>query len=163
MAEAVLVDVANATKELIADHDFGIEFESAVSYADATRKLEDLTGKLHIDIVPFRSPFKFLSRGVIEYECSLDVVVRRVFTESEQQPSNGHVDVEEVNRLIKLMQDIDEFFIQDAKAQTLSSGGWQARLKSTDKKLDYDRRHLYMNDQFTGWNRVTYLAAKEIA
>ena len=164
MAEAILVDVTNAAKVVLADHDFGISnCEVKFSYADATRKLEKLTGKLHIDFVPFRSPSILTGRGLLQYDCSFDVIARKKFTEGDQKLSDGQIDEMEISRLILLMQDIDEFFITDASAKelTLASGGWKARIRSTDKKQDYSRPHLYLHGQFTGWNRVTYLAAKE--
>lgn len=161
--EAVLVDVTSAAREILAAHDFGMVVETRFSFADATRKLEAMTGKTFIDCVPWRSPNKFNAKKVLEYTCSFDVVVRRKFTENQQEIASGKIDPAEINRLLKLMQDVDEFFLTDATAKelTLSAGGWNARIQATDKKQDYSRLHLYTNGQFSGWNRVTYLAAKE--
>jgi hypothetical protein len=165
-AEAYLVDVANAMQIAVANHDFGIAFNSEMSYADATKKLEEYTGKLNIDFVPWRSLPSFTAKRVLQYECSVDVVARKKFNpKGDQELSTGRTSKEEINRLIKLVQDVDEFFLLDAAAKELTLptiGGWKATVQSSDKKQDYSRLHLYTADQFTGWVRVTYLASKEV-
>lgn len=162
MSEAVLVDVTNATKDLIAAHDFGVPFETKFAYSDITRKLTEIT-ELYVDFVPWRSTSQLTARGVLEYTCEVDLVARKKFDDrADTEQHTGNVDPSEVNRLLLLMQDLDEYFIQSGRELTLSSGGWVARLKKTEKKLDYHRPHLLHNSQFTGWNRVTYLAAKQI-
>jgi hypothetical protein len=161
--EAILVDVANGLKTAIAAHDFGLEFDSEVNYADATRTLQELNGKLYVDFSPFRSPTSFDARGVIQYTCTVDTIIRQKFAVADLNiQKNGRIDVTAINRLLKFEQDIEEYILASVRSLTLSSTSWTAALKSTDKKLDYSRPHLYTNQQFTGWIRATYLASKEI-
>lgn len=164
MAESILVDIASAVIDEIQGHDFGLEFESELSYADASRELKDLTGKLHIDVVPFRAPIIGLAdRSNLLYEATVDIVIRKKFTKDDHPIDAGEVDPAEVNRLVKLVQDVEELFTpSQAAGQTGGLTSFtDAKWKETDKKMDYSRPHLYSKSQFTGWVRVTYDAVKE--
>jgi len=160
MPESVLVQTAEACVVTIQAHDFGIEFESELSYADVTRELKD--NLLHVDVVPWRAPVVELAdRGKLLYEPSVDILVRKWF--GKDAHSEGKIVPSEINRLLKLVQDIEELFTPSQSAgqtgflTTMTEASW----KETDKKMDYSRPHLYVKSQFTGWIRVTFRMAKE--
>lgn len=164
MANAVEVDIAEAIKDELNAHDFGITFRAERSEADASTPLTDL-GAVHVDVIPWLPQPELDARGTVEYTVQVDVLIRKRFEASEQSQNTGLVPISETDRLRKLRQDITEYFLPCEPAQ---SG---RRLTAiTDATIDelkvmsgMVRPHMKQYRQFTAWLRLTYLTSRTIS
>lgn len=163
MAESVEVLIAEAIAEEIRLKDFGPEFFVKRSYADVSVPLKDNDDELRVDVVPFRSESSLVSRADLEYTVETDVLIRKKFTAKQQDVDSGEIQTEDVDELMKLRQDIEEYF---ASSQDTNQTGRQltdiqdAVWQNSRTMASYVRNHLRVHRQFTGWIRLTYLIAR---
>ena len=164
---AVLIEVADAVSDALNGHDFGIPFTAQRSYADWNDELADLA-EVKVDVVPFRSVPDLDSVGTYEIPVTIDILIRKHFDYSDQD-SDQTIPNEIIDPLIKLVQDVWEFF-----APSQANGAHTGRLTLTSGlsaawdsdnparvMADYVRPHLRKMRQFTGWIRVGYVVSKE--
>lgn len=158
MADAQLVQVAEAVKAAIVAHDFGIAFECNRCYPDLDEKLKN-AGKLRVDLVPFGHPVSELaSRGSTSYRCTVQIVTRKRFDFGDQQVDSGRIEPAEIDRLILLEEQIHEFLCHEDQRELRANMNWQA-MKITDTYLT---KHLREMQQFTGLMLVTYDTMKAL-
>lgn len=161
MANAVEVDIAEAIKDELNSHDFGIAFQAERNEADPTVPLEEIN-QLRIDVVPWLPLSVLATRGTLRYSAPTDILIRKRFEGSQQSISSGRIPKEETDRLRKLRQDIAEFFMP---SQTTNTGRSltaipNANWVETKVMAGLVRQHLKLHSQFTGWLRITYAVQK---
>ena len=153
MANAVLVDAAEAVKTAIEGHDFGLPFVIERNYADYDLELEDLT-ELRMDIVPVRHVTAELeTREHLGYETDVDICIRRKFGETDAEP-DLRLSKDAIDALCKLTEDVHELLT----AEALNENRWTA----AKILLCPNKKHLRVNRQFTSLIRVTYQTSKAI-
>jgi hypothetical protein len=145
-AQAELVKVAEAIKEELNRRPFTLPFDAVRSYETDT-ELKDL-GTLHVDVVAVNAPTSLDDRGSVGYACRVDIGVRKKLSQ---------VDVDEVDRLMLLVQEIAESFIA-IRLASYPGAAWQ----STDIRVWYVPRHLRELLQFTGIVRVEFAVSKTL-
>lgn len=163
MAESVEVLIADAIAKEIRAKDFGPEFLVKRSYADVSVPLKDLDNELRIDVVPFRSESSLSSRADLEYAVETDVLIRKKFTAQQQDVDSGEIQNEDIDELMKLRQDIEEYF--SCSQETSQTGRRLADVPDAawDRSrtmASYVRQHLRLHRQFTGWIRFTHLISR---
>ena len=163
MANATIVDVAEAIKEAIKGHEWLIrELCVERSYANVRQKLEDLD-TVRIDVVPWNSQPEIDSVGTFLWPCEVDILIRRRNTANEQNPS-GELRKEEIDLLMRLVQDVYEFFLPSQATDPEQTGRLvtfdEAHWEETRMIAHYVRSHLAELRQFTGWIRLTYSVGK---
>jgi len=158
MANAVEVDIAEAIKDELNGHDFGIAFCAERSEADVSVPLTTL-GLLRVDVVPWLPQQELETRGDVEYTVDVDVLIRKRFEPSEQQITNGRITTEDTDRLRQLRQDIGEFFLPSSPTQGSRrlSNFTVASLREVKVMAGLVRGHLKQHHQFTGWLRLTFV------
>ena len=148
MADAILVAAAKAVYDAIDGHDFGIEFDLERSYADWELE-RDQEMPLRVDVVPFRhSKIELASRAGITYEVEVDIAVRMSFGQ-DSQGAGGRIPNEEIDPLVKLVEDIHEFFVKE-----IVGSGDQPWIASVIR-APFVPQHLRNLRQFTGLVRIT--------
>lgn len=154
MANAVLVDAAEAVKTAIEGHNFGLPFSIERNYAEFDVELEALTD-LRIDVCAVKHVSAGMeTRGAIAYETETDICVRRKFGSTDSDPDQ-QISKEAIDLLVKFTEEIHEFLV----AETLGTG---ARWSDAKLLMCPNKRHLRLNRQFTSLIRVTHLTSKDI-
>ena len=153
MPSAVLVQVAEAIKSAIKDHDFGVTFDELErNWADFNVEIEEI-GKLRCDVVGVvHEACEFDSRGSLNYVCPVDIVIRKRFGQADQTDC-GRLDVKEIDRLALLVEQINEFFCEEYNKRL--PGFDDATWRSVDIRACASREHLQKR-MFLGVVRVTY-------
>lgn len=105
---AVVVEVAEAVKEQLNGHDFGIPLEAVRVHARRRLKADKLT-ELRVDVVPVMWTNGLASRGSGDTDAIVDVFIRKKMTETEQD-HEGQVANEEIDTLVELAEDIADLF-----------------------------------------------------
>jgi hypothetical protein len=157
---AALVYVADLVAAALNAHDFGegVQFQAERSYADWDLKLED-ANELHVDVVPVNLPSAVLnSRGNAGYDVTVDVGLRKRFTQQESEEHTGRIDLAEVDRLVYLLEQMHELLCGYDKRVLASNVAWQAST-ITDAFVP---EHLRQNRQYTGLMRLTYRVKREL-
>lgn len=156
---AVLIEVADAlTAELrsaVEDGEFaGLHFDPERSYADWDEELADLDC-LHVDIVPATYDETDLdTRGSVGYVVSVDVVIRKKFSQEKRQ-QNGKIDPEEIDRLVLFVEEIHEYLCK-IRLTGYEDASWkEAMIRSA-----YSREHLRTMGMFLGVIRVSFDVSK---
>lgn len=172
---AILVQVAEAIRSELADHDFGVPFEPVRSYADWDLPLDMDDCELHVDVVPFSAKPSPETRGSKEYSVSVDVCIRKKLGFDEQHSETGEIVNEEVDALVELTEQVGEYFAYDGPLEgrlpDVPEASWSMDTGSsfreasggTDFKAMYDRDHLRELRQYTALIRLSYRVTKEAA
>lgn len=165
MPEAVIVEVAEAVKEAIKGHDFGVHFELERSYAEWSDELTTLD-ELRVDVVPWLDLPNLGASGLLDYPQTIDVLIRKRFGQTEYSPDTGRIDRSDVDRLMLFVQDLWEFFVPCQPTQTgilTTEAGYRAAWDPETTKMmnHYVRPHL-RKLQFTGWIRLGFLVSKDV-
>lgn len=154
---AVLVLAAEAVLLAIQGHTFSLPFEAERSYANWDLKLEDAAG-LRVDVVPVFNPNSEMdSRGSLKYELAVDVGVRKRLG-LDAQAESGQIDVEEIDRLVFLVEELHEFFL-GRRLNDESNAIWTA----VDIRAAYIPRHLKELRQFTGLIRLSFESSGRVS
>ena len=153
---AVLVDVADAITTALNGGSFSESFTAVRSYAEWDEALTDVD-TLRVDVVPvnYTERSQLVSRNAYEYQVETDIGVRKRFAVADQDATTGRIDTAEIDALVLLVEEINEFFIHDALGSTGTV--WDA----VEIRAAYVREHLRNMRQFTGIVRVTH--TKDVA
>lgn len=110
---AVLVDVAEAVKEQLNDHDFGLEFDAVRTNAKRRIAAKDLGMDVWCDVVPVMWTSGIVGRGGPDIDPTVDIFLRRKLGVAEQEQTTGEIENEEIDRLVQLAQDVAVLFQPD--------------------------------------------------
>lgn len=150
MTDARLVAVAKEVEALIDAASFSSEFELERSYADWDLELEE-ADCVRVDVVPVgHESTELTSKRYLEYEIQIDVAIRKRFDVTDQT-DEGRIDVEEIDALVRLTEEMSEFFMAD-RFTNLTDTAWS----STDIKAAPVKQHLRAMRQFTGIVRLGF-------
>lgn len=152
---AALVEVAEAiTREIGEIPDLVRDVEAERSYADWDLPLEEFD-ELRVDVVPVNvSEIELETRGAALHVVRSYIAVRYRFR-PEERTDIGRVDVAEVDELILLLQQINNYFINGGQGRRLlfmPEAVWTA----SDVRTWYMREHLREMAQFTGIIELKY-------
>ena len=161
MSDSILIDIAEAVKDEINSAGFGRDFKAERSYADWDVKLEDVD-VLRVDVVPVRCDPRQASRGLIEYECAVDIGIRKRFGSSTTETATGRIQQDRIDELMELSQRISDYFLpsqavsgQDGHPLTdVPEACWL----QTENRAAFVPKHIREARQFTSIFRVTFLA-----
>lgn len=163
MTNAVPIRIADAVTAEINGHTFAIgEFTATRSYADWDEDFKDIQeNKPTVDVV-FRATTapELDDRNSLEYVVEIDIAVRQRFGSTARTSENGRLKNAAVDPLVKLLEEIHEYFVSERGSTPLeaeSDAYWQ----SSDVKLWCDHRKLRAG-LFYGWVRVTFSISKDI-
>lgn len=151
---AVLIEVADGvTADLLTaveDDEFtGLQFTPERSYADWDDELPDLDC-LHVDVVPVAyEETDDDARGSTGYVCSAQIVIRKKFSQKYRTQS-GRIDLEEIDRLVLLVEEIREYFRQ----RTLTD--YDATWREDRVLVACSRKHLREMSMFLGVVQVSF-------
>jgi hypothetical protein len=157
---AALVYVADLVAAALNAHEFGegVAFKAERSYADWDLKLED-AGELHVDVVPMGHPTAILrSRGSVTYRVTVNIGLRKRFTQQESEQQTGRIDLAEVDRMVQLLEQIHELMCGWDKRSLADNVAWQES-GITDS---YVAEHLRQHRQYTGLILLTYHVTKTL-
>lgn len=146
------IGVADAIATALNRRDFGLAFEAERSYADWDDKLEDMDS-IHVDIVPsgyYRA--ELLDRATTAYGCLTNIAVRKRFDLNEQLDDNT-IDLTAIDELVSFCESIHLYLAATRLAAPVDDAIWD----STEMRLEFDRKALREDRQFTGILRVGYL------
>lgn len=152
---AVLIEVAegvtNELRDAVDDDEFeGLQFVPERSYAEWDDELPDLDC-LHVDVVPVTYDETDLdARESVGYVVSVDVVIRKKFGQ-KHRTQNGKIDLEEIDRLVLLVEEIYELFSK-ARLTDYDEAIW----KETRILSSYSRKHLREMSMFLGIVRISF-------
>lgn len=152
---SILIRVTEAVKDALNDGDFSQEFKAVRSYADWELPLEETiqSDTLFLDVVPVPPvPLDLETRGSLNYQPSVDIIVRRRLG-PERREASGRYKIEELDALTTFVEELAEFFVEDE----LANGG---RWSGTEIRRAFVPAHLHKNHQFTAIVRVTFDADK---
>jgi hypothetical protein len=158
---SVYAETAEAVKDsLIVASDAG-EFYTQItpvrSYADWTDELRNLD-ELHVDIVANQAGDQELTtRGMVMYELPIDIGVRQRFDKDGIDHETGRVAIQEVDRLVLLVEEIARFLAADRLTTYSVAAYVETRVLSL-----FNRRHLRELNQFTGLIRSVYQVEKAV-
>lgn len=137
------------------------------SYADWELKLETMDllelqqdiDKLRIDVVVHTTlqELSMVSRGAVRYVVPVDIAVRRKFGADKADDATGRVRIEEVDKLVKLVQEINLLFSQQRLAE-FQYAVWDGEKGGTSILACPQQSHLREKRQFTGLVRVFFRA-----
>lgn len=150
---AVLADVATAVTvelNLNAFANFGVTFEAVRSYGEWNTQLEDIDDSLHVDVVPARYDDATLAErgGNIRHLVAVHIAVRKRFRVSA---STERFTLSDIDDKLKLLEDINDFFVQ----KRLSSLPYTAMWVASSIPTPYTPAHLAFG-QYTGVAEVIY-------
>ncbi len=157
---AALVYVADLVTAALNAHEFGegVQFQAERSYADWDLALTD-ADELHVDVVPVGHPTAVLrSRGSVTYEVTVNIGLRKRFTQGESEKSDGRITLAEVDRLVQLLEHIHELMCGWDKRSLATDVAWQ-NSRITDSFVP---EHLRQNRQYTGLILLTYHVSKTL-
>lgn len=154
MTSAVLVRIAEGIKNEIAGESFGgMKLKPIRSYADWDEQLKEET-KLRIDVVPvIHRTTELMDRGSVLYVCDVQIGIRS--NDPNLMASDGHASLARIDRLVLLVEQINEFFIaagNGRKLANITDAAW----RETAIRQTYVRNHLREWSQFTSIIQVTY-------
>lgn len=167
MADARQVAVGKAIAEYIAGADLGQEATIERSYADWDLKLESMDllelqqdiDKLRIDVVVHTTLPKAvrITRGSVEFVVPVDIAVRRKFGTDKQDDKTGRPRIEEIDKLIGLVEELTLLFRRDTE------GVFEFTVdEDTEDGVSIlanpHQQHLREKRQFTGLIRLYVLA-----
>lgn len=170
MSDAVLVTVAKAVTSRIAAAVAEGEFGTAVftperTYADWDLELTNIdaldlrdSDKLHVDVVSHttQQATQLSSRGTIQYTVPVDIAVRRKFGTDKTSDDTGRVAVEEIDKLMLLVQQLHVLFTAQRLVQDFEHAVWDNAAGGTNIVAAPVRQHLRELRQFTGIIRIFF-------
>jgi hypothetical protein len=155
---AAIVEVADAVKDAIEAHDFGVSFLCERSWADWSLELED-ADCLRVDVVPvgYSEADIGASDNRVAYACQVDVAIRKRFGMSEQSALNGRIEDAQLDRLALLTEQIFEHLTKRAQRRLSSE------ITYSDARVLWqgNKRHLKEWRQYSGLIRMTYDVHRE--
>lgn len=161
--------IADGITKLIEKATLGVNPIIARSYAEWDLQLSNAndleltdSSELHIDVVihTTEQELEIVSRGKVQFGIPIDIAVRQKLSSTEQDASTGVLNKEEVDRLVKVTQDLSVMFAGQRLA-TFDCATWDAE-KGTKIVVCPMRQHLRELRQFTGIVRVHFLASLTI-
>jgi hypothetical protein len=156
MSDAVIVAAAKAVHDAIqAKTNWGIEFDLERSYFDWELELKDAT-PLRVDVIPLKHETSDkASRGRLRYVVSINIAVRKRFSEAEQT-EGGRIEKEQVDTLVKFVEDIHEFFASNERPSDTDDMAWN------ESKIEnaYSAKELREWHQFIGLVRINLTVMK---
>ena len=159
MTDAVLIEIAKAVAaELQSGSDagsFARTFDAERSYADFAMELTELD-MLKVDVVPVTYRVIQESQGSMNYECDVDVGIRKRFSDSENG-NDGRVLLDEVDQLVLLYQQVERYFEPTSSSNgrrlsTVTDAAWQ----KTELRAVYVPVDFFTARQYTGIVRFTF-------
>lgn len=167
MSDAVQVEVGKAVTAMLAATDFGLPVTIERSYADWELKLEAMDllelqqdiDKLRIDVVTHTTQQRteLTSRGVVKYIVPVDIAVRRKFGTDKQNDNTGRIKIEEIDALVKLVEDIHLLFTPRPLTD-FAYAVWDGESGGTNIVVNPDQKMLREKRQFTGIVRIFFRA-----
>lgn len=140
---SVLLDTTDALAATLNEHNFSRPFTATRSYKDW--EAERVTA-LTVDVLPVGLMHTEMeTRGSLLYQPAVDVVIRQTVP-----IINGRVDADEVDALVSLVEEINEYI--------MGRDNWQSVVMNA-----VNHQHLREWQQFTGLIRVTYQVSKCLA
>lgn len=165
--DAVQVAVAKAVTAMIAANDFGVPFTAERSYADWELKLDAMDllelqqdiDKLRVDVVAHTTQQRteLTSRGIVKYIVPVDIAVRRKFGTDKQNDETGRIKIEEIDQLVKLVEDIHLLFTPQRLTE-FDYAVWDGEDGGTSIVVNPDQKLLREKRQFTGIVRIFFRA-----
>src|SRR5688572_19427482 len=129
---AVLITLADAITAELNDATWdGLTFEAERNYADWDLELKDFD-TLYVDVVPVDfGETELDGRNSVGYSPSVDIAIRKKFRQADLTDA-GKIDLEEIDRLVLLVQEMHEFFIKPSddttigrRLQTYTDASWR--------------------------------------
>ena len=163
---AVIVEVAEALKDVLNSQEFSMCFKACRNYADWDISLEtspENKGKVFCDVVPVTpDEVTRLTRGALDYRAPVDVVFRRVIEQSERGP-DGRVNVSVIDALCEFSEEVFDGLTRnvpslDAVPAVRVERDWRSAYGATDAATD---ARLRLQNQWTSVFRMTYHATVE--
>jgi hypothetical protein len=152
---AASIEVADGIVAALNSRNFGISFTIERSYADWDELLEDMA-TVHVDVVPAGyKRAELLDRGTTVFGCLTTIGVRKRFGVSDQT-DNGEIDQTKIDRLVTLCEDF-HLWLAASRLPTCDAAAWD----DTEVRLEFDRKHLREDRQFTAILRVGHLVPVE--
>jgi hypothetical protein len=158
MAEALIVSAGDAIVEAINEHEWGIEFSAARSYADWADELK-VENVLHVDVVPLQTAYaksELASRGKVKHRLGFDIAVRKKFGRQDQNVEN-RVERAKLDSLVYLTEALHHFFVA-GRLSGFEAAVWQ----SSDIVLTYSRKHLREYRQFLSIVRLMFEGSRTL-
>ena len=141
---AVIVDVAEAVKDQLNDHDFDLEFTAVRGNSKQRKTLKELKA-LTVDVVRVKWSTKKEDRGQPSKLPTIDIFVRQKLGSVNQEQATGEIPNDETDPLVALAESIVELFEpdqgdddKDGRLDTYEDAAW----KSTDVMTGF------VNDKF---------------
>lgn len=110
MSEAIWDEIAEAVVQELNTNPWRLAF-TARRVEDNTIDLPD-ADTLHVDVMPGEVKVVAASDEATQYDCMMDVAVRKRFGVSDQEEDTGEIDQAEIDLLRGMVQDIAEYFHQ---------------------------------------------------
>lgn len=162
---AIVADVGDAIAAFIRLVDFGERVEVQRLWGDRNDELEDSQLRtIFIDVTPRIVSGETDASGVIRWDLEYDIYTRRTLSEQEQDTGDGSLLVDEIDRMVKLTQDLFLEFLPKDGVSTgiLTTGdGNEARLNPDKTRLVTicDRKQLKTLRTYVGWIRLNYIVS----
>lgn len=165
MPEAIVVSIAKAVTQELAAAALSKEIHPERSYADWSQPLEreqvSDEERLYVDVVPQATGLQvgLETRGTTEHRIVVDIAVRQRFSQDKQDRDTGRVVIDEVDRLMLLVEEIYELFMPQRLTE-FEDAVWDPE-QGTRILVAPLKRHLYEMKQFTGIVRLTFIASQD--
>lgn len=159
---AVLVQVAEAVKDLLNGHTFSQPVQAERTYPNFSMELKDLN-TLRVDVVAVGHPTSELAtRGSVNYLCHVDIGIRKKFEREDREADTRRVSNEAIDPLVYLVEELHEFLCGEDQRRLTNPAGLDATWSETKIRATYIKEHLKDWSQFTGIIRVGYEARKDL-
>lgn len=155
---AILVSVADAIAEELAEVTLSEEFSVDRSYADWDDDLQENQKGVLVDVVPASCSSTLLSRGKLAYVCTVNVLLRKRLNQIDRD-RDGKFRNEVIDALVEDLQTINEYFAPSQPDQTGRRLTAMATARWTEQsgiKAPYSRKMLRDHSQFSGWVGLVY-------
>lgn len=158
---SVLVSVADGIVSELEAGSFVVSISPERSYGEWEEDLTDLD-TLHVDVVPVSTETVLSARRRLAYTCTVDIAVRQRFGVEDQQQSTGRVKRADVDQLVELVEQINEYMIDPDNSGRRLASYTAAAWKESEIRAAYVRDHLRGWRQFTGIVRAVYEVDKSL-
>lgn len=154
---AILVTVASAIYDELANLTLSESFTRYRSYGDWEDLLDDLSTTLRIDVVPNTCQSELFDRGSHLYECNVSILLRKRIPVGDR--TNGKINNSVIDKYIEDLQEIHEYFapsqpnLSGLRLASVQQARW---LPASGIKAPYSRKVLREHGQYSGWLNVVY-------
>lgn len=164
MTDAIVVDVCKAIETFIRAYNFGDEPVTVQRrWGDRNDDLSDTElRQIIIDVTPWMTMCETDASGVTRHDLEIDIYVRRSLSENEQDIGQGVLNIDEIDRLVKITQDLFISFLPRDGTSTgilATDAGNEAKIDpDRSRVLTFcDRKQLKQLRTFSSWMRLAYI------